>query len=60
MTQSSRSNFLKTSAVGAATFSATNVFAQYTTLFQNTITEVVPLDPKWIALYLKYGNDRGI
>ena len=40
MTQSSRRNLLKTSAVGAATFSTTNVLAQSTSLAQKTIAEV--------------------
>jgi NTE family protein len=46
MTQSSRRNFLKTSAVGAATFSTTNVLAQNTNLSQKTIAEVAAFEAK--------------
>ena len=46
MTQSSRRNFLKTSAVGAATFSATTALAQNTNLSQKTIAEVESLEAK--------------
>ena len=46
MTQSSRRNFLKISAIGAAAAASANVLAQNTNLSQKTIAEVEPYEAK--------------